>query len=629
MNRYEASLGSPCDYVEKAQQGMTIIVGEEMSSTSSPMARAAFFGDRGFWEKARHAIGLTSPPGQPSIRKQSKSSSLMPEQVRLGREGAAIITSARWARWELVALLLTVVIFFALASHQINAPGLYYDEMLVISPATGTPAYKTWFGVPILISPYVGAEKSWIYPPIFALFGVSAWTIRLPAILMSCGTLIFGYGLMRRILTPGWALIFSAACAVHPGFIFLTKLDWGPHVLMLFLKAVTLVVWFRWLDGAQKSCWFLLGLWLLGFWDKFNFIWFVIALVVATCVIYGAVVLRKIRKVRRALLLTTAIGLLLAGSLVLWIILPLLQKPAAAALPDRLLHIWTLYKYTCTGKATAQMWFKSVPPLPSWTGWCVPALSIFFLVLALVGYAERKTRGNKVDQRTLRFCLWCLLMFGIIFLEIALTPQAGGAHHTIMLFPFDLLACFSAAYLCVHALSGKTRVLVLVLEGCVLCVWGLSNLESLEIQFSKFKEIDSFRARFSPRIELLGDYLNAEGSKLDAIHCVDWGIGMQLAAICRPEVRRKVIDEWMTFRNWSTQRSDAKATAEQIFSPQSKAIYLSFTAQEPVFPETRRNFAEMNTLAGTTLQPVGFVPAELGKTYQAFSNCSLSSNRPK
>src|SRR5262249_18681961 len=192
---------------------------------------------------------------------------------------------ASWAKWELVALLIPLLIFVLLATYRIHSPGLYYDEMFVISPAFNVPAYRTWLGVPLQISPYVGAEKSWIYAPIFALFGVSALSIRLPAILISCGTLVLGYSLVRRILSPAWALAFSIACAVQPAFIFLTKVDWGPQVIMLLLKALCLLLCFKWLDGATKSCWSILGLWALGFLDKFNFVWFAIALVIATCVI--------------------------------------------------------------------------------------------------------------------------------------------------------------------------------------------------------------------------------------------------------------------------------------------------------------------------------------------------------
>jgi hypothetical protein len=531
-----------------------------------------------------------------------------------------VTSPGRWARWEVVTLLILLLAYIALTTYKIHAPGLYYDEMFVISPATGTRAYRSFFGLPLLISPYVGADKSWIYPPIFALFGVSALSIRLPAILISCGTLTLGYAFVRRILTPPWAVAFSAACAVHPGFIFLTKVDWGPIVIMLFLKALCLILLFRWLEGPRRICWWLFGLCALGFLDKFNFVWLVVALLFATPAIYGAEVLRKLRSIPVKVLVTVAIGVLAAGLVTLWIIFPLLQKPQISAFSERFLHIWTLYKYTCTGLGTASMWFKSVPALPSWTGWGVPALTVTFLLVTLNAYAGNGSPSNKVDRRTIRFCLWCLLMFGIIFLEIVLTPQSGGPHHTIMLFPFDLLACFSAAFLLANAISAGKRGLIILLEGCILVLWVAANLRSLEIHFRKFTDINAFRGRFSPRIELLASYLDAKAEQVQAIYCVDWGIGMQLAAICQPEVRRKIMDDWPIFKDWSRQNPNAEATVERIFSPRKKTLYLSFTKEGSVFPETARNFAEMQHMAGTTVQRVTLVPAELGETYQIYES---------
>ena len=80
-----------------------------------------------------------------------------------------------------------------------------------------------------------------------------------------------------------------------------------------------------------------------------------------------------------------------------------------------------------------------------------------------------------------------------------------------MLFPFDLLACFSAAYLFANSISGRKRGLVLLAQGCILCLWTASNLESLTIHFGKFKDAAGFYGRFSPRIESLAKFLNKEG----------------------------------------------------------------------------------------------------------------------
>jgi len=70
--------------------------------------------------------------------------------------------------------------FRELSNHS---PGLYYDELLFVPAAMGRHEafqmpYRRWLGLPIMIFPYIGALKAWIYAPIFRLFGVSALTIR-------------------------------------------------------------------------------------------------------------------------------------------------------------------------------------------------------------------------------------------------------------------------------------------------------------------------------------------------------------------------------------------------------------------------------------------------------------------
>jgi hypothetical protein len=528
-----------------------------------------------------------------------------------------VTSPGSWARWEMLALLSLLSGYVALATYKLHLPGLYYDEMLFVGPATGERRYLTCFGLPLLTFPYIGALKSWIYTPIFALFGVSTVSVRLPAILVSCGTLALGYSLVRRILTPRWAIAFTAACAVHPGFVLLTRVDLGPIALMLFFKALCLFLLFRWLQGPQRICWSLFGACSLGFFDKFNFIWFVVALVFATPAIYGAEIFRKVRSVPVRVLVTIAIAIFAVGLLTLWIIFPLLQKPHIHALSGRFSQIWSLYKSTSTGGATAYLWFKSTPTVPSWTGWGVLTVTAIFLLLILFAYGCNRNVRKNLDSWTLRFCLWCLLMFAIILLEMVLTPQAGGPHHVIMLFPFDLLASFSAAFLLANVLSGMRRQIIL-LEGCVALIWATSNLRSLEVHFSRFGDTSSFRGRWSPHVESLAGYLDEKADKVDAIYCIDWGIGFELTALCRPDIGRKVKDFWPTFLGWSADRPDASAQVARAFPPQEKALYISFVAEESVFSQAVRNFQQMRVMAGDTTKTVSTASPAIAETYQVF-----------
>jgi len=542
-----------------------------------------------------------------------------------------VAPSKNWGRPEQLTLLGLLLAFTAFATYQIHSPGLYMDEMDFVAAATGKRPYRSWLGIPLMVFPYIGALKAWIYTPIFALFGVSAVSIRLPVVLISCGTLGLGYVLVRRNLTPGWATAFTAACVVHPGFVMQTKVDWGPVVLMLFLKALCLYLVVKWLESPRLFSWSLAGATAacgLGFFDKFNFIWFVVALFGATLVVYWREIRAKLTGVPKNLVAAIAIAIIAAGALVLLIVLPLVQPPHMQSVSRRVSQIWSLYEFTSAGGATAFLWFKRPPTIPLWPGWAVLAATASFLLLALAFYRHRPGSNFPVHSRALRFCIWCLLMFAAIFVQIVLTPQAGGPHHTLMLFPLDLLACFAAAFLFTNTLSVRKRYVATLLEGIVLLIWVGSEMQSLQSHFRRFRDASSFRGGWSPRVELLADYLNINGKHVDAIYCVDWGIGHQLAALCQPDIGRKIRDRWPTFKDWSAQKPDAQAAVKATFLPQVKALYLTFTQENSVFPEARHHFLQMNSLAGNAAQAVTLVPPALGEVYQAFESGAGATGEP-
>ncbi|HWX16184.1 MAG TPA: glycosyltransferase family 39 protein [Chthoniobacterales bacterium] len=536
-----------------------------------------------------------------------------------------------WGRWEQLTLLGLLLAFTAFATYQIHSPGLYMDEMDFVGAATGKQPYRGWLGIPLMVFPYIGALKAWTYIPIFALFGVSAASIRLPVVLISCGTLALGYALVRRTLTPGWATAFTAACVVHPDFVLQTKVDWGPVVLMLFFKALCLYLLVKWLETPRLFSWSLAGAITacgLGFFDKFNFIWFVVALFGATLVVYWRAIHAKLTGVPRHLVAAIAVAMVAAGALVLLIVLPLVQPPDMQSISRRIWQIWSLYEFTSAGGATAFLWFKRSPDIPLWPGWAVAAATAIFLLLALAFYRRRPGSDFPVHSGALRFCIWCLLMFAAIFVQIVLTPQAGGPHHTLMLFPLDLLACFAAAFLFTNTLSVRKRYVATLLGGIVLLIWAGSEMQSLQSHFRRFRDVSAFRGAWSPRVELLADYLNINGKHVDAIYCVDWGIGHQLAALCQPDIARKIRDRWPGFKDWSAQKPDAGAAVKATFLPQVKALYLTFTEENSVFPEARRNFLQMNSLAGNAAQPVTLVPPALGEVYQVFESGTDVTGEP-
>src|SRR5215831_10138728 len=195
----------------------------------------------------------------------------------------------RTPRWlPQVLAMATACVFIFLGAYRIQFPGLYMDEVDFVNAAQGaldnTMIHMRLGPVPLFIMPYLGALKAWIYAPIFRLFGVSPLTIRLPAILIAAITLLIFFQLMRAKLGAVWAIISLWIMAVDPANLFPSRLDWGPTVLMHFFQAAILALWFSYRDRPKLRKLVLICICAgLGFFDKFNFIWLVVAFAIGVC----------------------------------------------------------------------------------------------------------------------------------------------------------------------------------------------------------------------------------------------------------------------------------------------------------------------------------------------------------
>jgi hypothetical protein len=180
----------------------------------------------------------------------------------------------------------TCVAVFALAGRHLDVPGLYYDEVIQATPASeflrpgGEPlsvpgAVNTWlFGgwFPLMTQPYMGALKSQLLIPGFALFGATEQSLRL--ITLSWG--LIGLGLLvvwaRRLYGPVVAGLLAVFVALDPSFLFVTRHDWGSVSLALVCRGGGLLWvtsgWERRSLARLAAGGFLLG---LGVYNKIDF----------------------------------------------------------------------------------------------------------------------------------------------------------------------------------------------------------------------------------------------------------------------------------------------------------------------------------------------------------------------
>ena len=137
--------------------------------------------------------------------------------------------------WLLLAITLTF-----LAIPNTSAPGLYYDEAQCAGMARdflnghphlhmpGSHVIGVWGRpFPSFSQVYIGAVKSWLLLPGFAIFGASQPVLRMTALGWASIALLVFMLLTWRWLGRNTALVAGVLLALDPTFFFVSVLDWG------------------------------------------------------------------------------------------------------------------------------------------------------------------------------------------------------------------------------------------------------------------------------------------------------------------------------------------------------------------------------------------------------------------
>lgn len=192
-------------------------------------------------------------------------------------------------------LLLALSIFCLLAGHQLDLPGLHYDEakeaglnamqLLRGQPLTlfrGAGLHLFGLTLPLMVQDYIGALNVYLALPFLALGGVSVPALRALPIACAALTLVFLYAVATALFNRRTAAFAVLLLAVNPSFIF-----WSRQGILVTNVTVTLFcasLWtaWRWQQTRQARWLWLTGLlWGLGLWAKLLFIWGIGAMLAA------------------------------------------------------------------------------------------------------------------------------------------------------------------------------------------------------------------------------------------------------------------------------------------------------------------------------------------------------------
>lgn len=346
-------------------------------------------------------------------------------------------------RRHLFFALFLGTLFLGVSVPSLHLPGPYEDEVSLTIPAihllSGHPPGP--FGVypnlrlgdtflPVLSQDYLSFLKSYVLAPFFLLGGINLETLRGATLLLGAASLAVGFLFLCRFAGARAALLGSLLLALDPSFLFHNRHDWGPVSLMFLLKLSSLYFFARWWTDQRMRDFWIASLCLgLGIFDKVNFAWFVAAAAPAFLVLWPGA-LRWLQFRHFAILS----AFLLLGSFV-YIDRNLFSEGrvlsmmrgysegldafALSRLQERAAYHLALAHSTLRGEIF--FWFSTASSLS--IGSLFPWL---FLLSLLLWAAKDRTRK----------ALFFLLLAAGIAACLVLTPEAGGSHHTLMLYPF-------------------------------------------------------------------------------------------------------------------------------------------------------------------------------------------------
>jgi 4-amino-4-deoxy-L-arabinose transferase-like glycosyltransferase len=478
--------------------------------------------------------------------------------------------------WQRVAIAAALFAFVLIAGWRLSTPGLYYDEMLFVDAALGSPNgifLSLKLGeVPIMLMSYIGALKAWLYYPIFKLLGVSAFTVRAPVVALGALTLWLHYQLALKAFSRPVALTFIAMAAVEPSTLFHTRIDWGPTTLMMLFRTLLLLSMVLWIKTREpRYLAAALAAMAVGLFDKLNFLWFAPALVAAVLVVYPRHLLELFQRHARF-----SIGLAIAAAGVagvLWYYInhyvPLEEEIGNIDWSQRIDSVTQLLLMTIAGTGVygvvtnGDMAALGTPHL-----YVLAGVGMLAAVMAAI-------HRRHIDWRMVAF----LLVFHLVTLaELFVTRQATGPHHLATLAPFWLLLIAIPLGQCFAPTNFRKPWAAMA--GVAVALVSLSSLRVDAGNLQGFAHLA--KPLWDPATYALADEIAKHPGH--PVIVLDWGSGSIINGLLNGKVQ--VLDIWPQF---AANPSQAEIEWYEQMIQDSAPLFVVPAPGTAMFPAARAN----------------------------------------
>lgn len=414
--------------------------------------------------------------------------------------------------------------YLLLAIYRLTFPAIHYDEALYVNAALGGIDDTTFIAarigeLPTLTMPYIGALKSWLYAPVFALFGVDPITMRLPFILLSAGILYLLFRILRPRIGTALSLCVLLATAINASFIIFTRLDFGPVVLDLLLKLLAAWLLLRFIQAPRSRelalFWVVMA---VGEFNKINFLWYVAAFGIAAFAAYGKPLIAKLRPIHGII---TILGLSWCVGYYLYITttFQFTSNLSFVGFDLMLVNLQTivggnwLYNYAFAATSLG---------LPG----------VFWMMAGVIAAGgillAPRWRPKQVDDATVRLFTFFAIFICVLLLQLAITKAATAGWHYFSIIPFWQILFVLGLYVICLKIWPSRRRLALAIAALLVSILSSYNL----IVYGAYAEAygkSTLNSTWSPALYKLVDFTKSHTSIKFA--SLDWGIHVQLLAL--------------------------------------------------------------------------------------------------
>ena len=334
-----------------------------------------------------------------------------------------------------------LLLFFVLSSRSLHLPGLYYDEAYEAALAVDMlhpeiHGFNNYciklFGLPFPISSsaYNGALKSYLFVPVFLVFGANVVAVRTTTIFLALLTVVVTFFFAKELFSLKTALMTTLLLATDPSFIFLTRCEMGPVCLPILFQVSALYFFLRWWKTGRKR-YFVIGALSvsLGLYERLPYAVFAVSSISVVLAMFGKGLKDRIGKFELSFgFFAFAIGLSLWA---LHAAKAMTMEIGISTLRNRLM----IFSETLSGITVARYWFR---------GRVLDHGGIFPLLLGIGiltgGIQQLRSASNKKDKRI----LFILFVFSLMLTVLLSMRHVRFGYHFLYVYPLPHLICATA-----------------------------------------------------------------------------------------------------------------------------------------------------------------------------------------